>query len=113
MMPQGKDPTTAASVEGFACSVDPGPHMGRPFMKCQTNEITATMSNAWINPPATWNTTQPKIQQTTNTKKSARNMMSQHSSEPFSEVYRSAQRGIAALRIRHRAGIESASNRMR
>ncbi len=43
-------------------------------MKCQTKEITATTSNAWINPPATWNTTQPKIQQTRNTKKSARNM---------------------------------------
>jgi hypothetical protein len=29
-------------------------------MKCQTKEITATTSNAWINPPVTWNTSQPK-----------------------------------------------------
>jgi hypothetical protein len=34
------------------------------------NGIRAITSSAWINPPATWNTTQPKIQQTRNTTKS-------------------------------------------
>jgi len=47
----------------------------RPLTKCQTKEITATTSNAWINPPATWNRAQPKIQQTRNTKNRVRNMM--------------------------------------
>jgi len=30
-------------------------------MKCRTSEISATTSNMWISPLATWNTVQPRI----------------------------------------------------